>query len=148
MVNTADDVNIHKDCEAKLDELENNWKRALADYKNLQRRVEEEKTAVVDFANFVLIARLLSVLDNLEMLKTHIDDVGLKLTVKEFEQILLDEGLTGLGVNVGDTFAHETMEAVDKDGDGDDVRVVEVVRKGYKLRDKVIRPARVLVKKG
>ncbi len=133
-----------KDLEEKIAELENNWKRALADYKNLQRRTEEERLAVVEFANSILIVRLLSVLDGLEMLMAHVEDAGLKLTVKEFRQILEDEGLVEIKIEKGDGFDHETMEAIEK---LDDLgrHVTQVLRKGYKLKDRIIRPARVKV---
>lgn len=132
-----------EDLEARVEELENNWKRALADYKNLEKRVSEEKEAWALFSNSVLISKLLPFLDNLEMLEKHIDDVGLKLTVKDFRQTLFDEGVSLIEVE-GKAFDPDTMDAVEK-VDGEEGRVVEVVQKGYKFKNKVLRPARVKV---
>lgn len=136
-----------RELETKILELESNWKRALADYKNLEKRVTEEKEAVVAFSNLILISRLLSVLDNLENLENHLDDVGLKLTIKEFGQILKDEGLKDVAA-LGRDFDSGIMEAVET-VEGEENKVVAVLRKGYMLKDKLIRPARVRVgKKG
>ena len=55
--------------EEQLAEMESNWKRALADYQNLQKRVAEEKVNFTQFANGTLIRKLLPVLDSLEMIK-------------------------------------------------------------------------------
>jgi len=129
----------------KILELENNWKRALADYKNLQKRFDEEKVSIVQFANLVLISRLVSVLDNLEMVCDHLDDVGLKLTYKEFSQILLDEGLTEISAE-GKQFDSHSMEAIEI-VDGEKDKVIKVTQKGYMLKGKILRPARVKVGK-
>ena len=69
----------------KLQDLENNWKRALADYKNLEKRVEEEKREMFIFAKETVLKEILPVLDNLKMLQKHIQDKGLELTIKSFE---------------------------------------------------------------
>ena len=50
----------NKKHEDKTAELENNWKRALADYRNLEKRVAEEKEAVIRFANSILILNLIA----------------------------------------------------------------------------------------
>ncbi|HSX39824.1 MAG TPA: nucleotide exchange factor GrpE [Candidatus Saccharimonadales bacterium] len=131
--------------EERISELENNWKRALADYKNLEKRVSEEKEALRDFANLVLLSRLLPILDNLEMAQVHLNDEGLKYTIKEFKQVLEDEGLREIDPT-NKEFDAATMEAVEM-VDGEENKVIEPLRKGYLLRDKLIRPARVKVGK-
>ena len=68
-----------KDLEVKIVELENNWKRALADYQNLQKRTAEEKLSFVSFANSNVIRKLLPILDNLEMVQKHINDEGISM---------------------------------------------------------------------
>lgn len=137
-----------KDLEDKLTELENNWKRALADYKNLERRTIDEKTEFAEFANIILIQRLLPVVDNLEMLEKHIQDTGLKMIVKEFKQILDDNGTTAIESD-GKQFDSSTMDCVEtaecKEEDHD--KVVETLTRGYKFKNKVLRPAKVRVGK-
>lgn len=127
----------------RIAELENNWKRALADYKNLEKRMVEERTNFVDFANATIILRVLPVVDNLEMLEAHINDMGLKLTIKEFKQILQDENVKETDCT-GKSFDAATMEAVEL-GNGEKDTVIEVIRKGYLFKDKLLRPARVKV---
>jgi molecular chaperone GrpE len=134
-----------KGLEERIQELENNWKRALADYKNLERRVDEEKREVISFSNMLLISRLLPILDSLEMLEQHTIDTGLKLTSKQLKQVLEEEGLER--INAEDkTFDPDTMDAMET-VEGEEGKVVEVIQTGYKLKDKLIRPAKVKVGK-
>ena len=130
----------------KIDELENNWKRALADYKNLQKRSEEERFEVVKFANGTLVQRLLFVLDNLELMAQHTDDQGVNLITKELKQILTDEGLQEIEISEG-VFDATTMEAVELI-EGDKNKVIEITQKGYFFKNKVLRPTKVKVGKG
>lgn len=141
--NNTQDTTQNNPLEARIAELENNWKRALADYKNLEKRVSEEKDQFKDFANLVLVSRLLPVLDNLQMVEAHVGDDGLKYTVKEFKQILEDEGLIEIDP-AGKDFDSTTMEAIET-VEGEEGKVVEVLRKGYLLKSKLVRPARVKV---
>lgn len=135
-----------KKLEEKVDELENNWKRAMADYINFKKRTEEEKSAIIDFANAVLLGRFLLILDNLEMLDNHINDESLKLILKDFKQILTDEGVNEIEA-LGKEFNPEQMDAIET-VEGEKNKVVEVTQKGYTIKDKLLRPARVKVGKG
>lgn len=130
----------------RIAELENNWKRALADYKNLEKRVNEERYQFLAFANMSLILRMLPILDNLEMLEKHSSDMGLALTIKEFKQILKDEDVFEIDTTEKE-FDSTNMEAVEMI-EGKANQVLEVVRKGYTCKEKLLRPARVKVGKG
>jgi len=136
-----------KALEISLDEMEENWKRALADYKNLEKRVTQEKTVLVDFANSVLIESMLPTLDNFVMLEKHTEDVGIKMSIKELVTVLEKSGLKEIKVNKGDDFDPNLMDAVDS-GQGQENKVLEVVRTGYHFRDKLIRPTSVKVGRG
>jgi len=127
-------------------ELENNWKRALADYQNLQKRTLEERTSFLSFANSTVIRKLLPILDNLEMTQKHLEDEGVKMIVKEFSQILSEEGVVEVETE-GKDFDPLVMEAVEM-VEGPENKVVSVIQKGYFLKDKLLRPARVNVGKG
>ncbi len=129
----------------KIKELEESWKRALADYKNLERRFNEEKEVLVAFSNLVLLERLVPILDNLESLVGHIKDAGLEITIKELKDLISDEGVEEISA-VGKEFDPLVMEALEI-VDGEENKVIEVVQKGYKMNDKVLRPARVKVGK-
>jgi molecular chaperone GrpE len=127
----------------KVAELDNSWKRALADYRNLQKRTEEEKESLVSFISGMLLKRVLPVLDNLEMLEKHVDDQGLKLITKDFRQVLTEEGVTEIEA-AGKDYDAETMEAIEM-VPGEKNKIVEVLNKGYMLKNKLLRPARVKV---
>lgn len=135
-----------KKLEAKIVELEENWKRALADYQNLEKRVDRTKTERLKMGNAELLGRLLPLLDDLERAQEHLDDDGLKMVTDKFNQLLEEEGVVLIKAE-GERFNPEAMEAVEM-VPGKKDRVVEVVQKGYRLEDRVLRPAQVKVGKG
>ena len=132
-----------KKLEKKISELENRWKRALADYLNLEKRIEKEKESWVKFSNAVLIDKLLGVLDDLERAEKHFKDKGLTMAVDQLRRILQSEGVEEIGAQ-GKRFDAEAMDCVAVVKGAKNV-VVEVVNKGYKLRGRVLRPAKVKV---
>lgn len=130
----------------EIEELRGQLQRALADYANLNRRVEEEKKAVVKFANVILVAKFLEVLDALESAQKVITSEGLEFVIQKFKAILASEGIKEIsaeGANF-DPNLHEAIDTVVGDQDG---KVMEVLEKGYEMEGKVIRPARVRVSK-
>ena len=132
--------------EQQVADLENNWKRALADYANLQKRMYEERSDLIKYANTSLIAKILPVLDNLELVQKHSKDMGLDMIIKELKQTLLDEGVEEILVEDKD-FDSLQMDAIDS-VEGPAGKVVEIAQKGYLLKGKVLRPARVKVGRG
>ena len=129
---------------------EENWKRALADYKNLARRVDIEKQAFAKLANANLVARLLPSLDVLELSSSHSQDLGVQLAVKQFRQTLSDEGLQVIEPQTDSVFdhnLHECTETVDTAENKSENTISELILKGYKIGDYVLRPARVKVYK-
>ncbi len=130
--------------------LDENWKRALADYQNLVRRVENDKKEFSKMANANLIARLIPSLDIIQLAAGHNPDMGLQMAAKQFSQALSEEGLSTIEPQVGSQFDHtvhecaETMELTD---DHKENTIFEVVLKGYRLGDYILRPARVKVYK-
>ena len=131
----------------KMLELEENWKRALADYKNLEKRVAEEKKALVNFSNILLIESLLPILDNFEQLENHADDMGIKMSIKEFRNALKQAGLSEVEVSLEDEFDSEKMDAIES-VDGNKNEVVQIIRRGYFFKDKLLRPVSVKVGNG
>jgi molecular chaperone GrpE len=124
-----------------VDELTNKWKRALADYQNLEKRVYQERQEFVRFSNAVLINKLLAVLDSLEMAEKHLKDQGLSLAINQLRTVLKDEGVEEIMLD-GKKFDPLLMECVEVvEGPAN----IEIVQKGYYLHKKVIRPAKVKV---
>src|SRR5882672_6499330 len=78
----------------KLEEAEGKYRRALADYQNLQKRVQEEKGEWIRAANKDLLLRLLPVLDTLMLAQKHLQDQGLTVSINQFLDIIKTEGVT------------------------------------------------------
>lgn len=126
------------------EELENHLRRALADYQNLERRVEEERRLLGQLSSALLIEKFLPVLDNLESAQKHLNDEGLEIVIKQFKDILSSESVTEVEAEGAafDPHQHEAVETAEGPEGG---RVVKVLRKGYKIGGKVLRPAQVSV---
>lgn len=135
-----------KKTDEKFKNLESQLKRALADYANLARHSSEEKERVVKFANVILIAKLLEVLDGLEAAQKAHPSEGLELIVKKFKDILASENVKEIAETQVefDPELHEGIGVVEGDTEN---QVAEVLQKGYEISGKVIRPARVKVTK-
>lgn len=124
---------------------EENWKRALADYQNLLRRVEADKKEFVRLSNANLVAKLLPSLDILELAADHSKDLGVQLAAKQFHEALTLEGLETISPEVGDNFDHNWHECSETvPGEKNDT-IAELVLKGYKIGEYVLRPAKVKV---
>lgn len=132
--------------EEEIVELNNKWKRALADYQNLEKRAAQEKTEFAKFASAALLDKLLPILDSLEKCQAHFKDKGLDLTLDQFKKTLKSEGLEEIKA-AGEKFDPQLMDATEMNK-GKKNQVVEVVLKGYKLNNKVLRPAKVKVGTG
>jgi molecular chaperone GrpE len=133
-------------------QLEDKYKRALADYQNLQKRVQEEKVEWIKTANGNLIIQLLPALDHLETaLKGAKESAqqspwlqGVEMTVAELRRVLEEEGLHPVQVEKFDPNLHEVVEATE----GPEGAIEDVFQMGYTLNGKLIRPAKVAVGKG
>ncbi len=128
----------------ELQTVTNNWKRALADYQNLEKRVQEEKRSFAQFAARQIVNKILPGIDLLELAQEHLKDKGLALAIGQFHQVLKDEGLEQIEV-VGVQFDPVRMECVETTVGENDQQVVRQVRAGYRLGTTVIRPAQVVV---
>jgi molecular chaperone GrpE len=139
---------------AKAERYLNNWRRAEADFENYKKRIEQERSETDRFANTVLILNLLPVLDDFERAfnslsaklaqLTWID--GIRLIYRKLQAILEARELSEVKT-VGENFDPTVHEAVSQ-GEGEEGKVIEELQKGYKLRDRVVRPALVVVGKG
>lgn len=129
--------------EDEKNEFEEKYKRALADYQNLEKRVLEERKEWIISANKELILRLLPILDTLDLAYKHINDQGLRVSINQFLGVLKNEGVERIKT-VGEEFDPVKMECIDV-AQGEENKVIEEVRSGYMLNDKVIRAAQVRV---
>jgi len=139
---------------AKAERYLNNWQRAEADFDNYRKRVEQERSERDRFANMVLILNLLPVLDDLERafnsLSAKLAQLtwieGIRLIYHKLQATLEARGLSEIKT-VGESFDPTVHEAVSQ-GEGEEGKVIEELQKGYKLHDRVVRPALVVVGKG
>ena len=131
-------------------QLENQLKRAVADYHNLEKRVAEGRSELTKWGTSELLVKLLPVLDHLEQALSGASETdresgwfkGVELAVKELNTVLQSEGLDQIAAD--GQFDPNLHEAVDtREGEND--KILEVVRKGYTLNGKVLRPAGVVV---
>ena len=120
--------------------------RALADYDNLNKRVERERSEIQKIISLRLIIKLLTVLDGLESAQMHLKDAGLAISIVEFKRILSEEGLTEIKPKVGEQFDENWMEAIEVVPGESDNSIAEVVLIGWKFSDgTVVRHAKVKV---
>lgn len=124
-----------------------------ADFQNYKRRTEEEKEKTVKFANEKLILSLLNVMDNFERALEATDEKdafyeGVAMIQDQLKKVLEEAGLEEIEAT-GKPFDHDTCDCVAmvEEGDYEPGIVVDTLRKGYRLNDKVIRPAMVRVAK-
>jgi len=129
------------------DQYEEKYKRALADYQNLQKRFEVDRINIIRFANEVLIEKLLPVVDDLIRAQTHLHDQGLNQIIVGIEKMLSEEGIVIFEPTNSD-FDPSSMECLET-VDGPKNKVIETISRGYRYYNgKLIRPAGVKVGRG
>jgi molecular chaperone GrpE len=124
-----------------LDQL----KRAVADYRNLQARTEKEKSAFIVYAQADTIKKFLPIMDNLEKAAVVMKDKGIDLILEQFKKTLSDFGVMEMDA-LGKEFDPNFHECIDIT-EGAENKVVEVLDNGYLMDEKVLRPAKVKVGK-
>ncbi|HCM37943.1 MAG: Protein GrpE [Candidatus Gottesmanbacteria bacterium GW2011_GWB1_43_11] len=130
----------------QLDERTNQWKRALADYQNLDKRVGEERIDFVRYAAKNFIVRLLAIVDDFEKAQAHVKDQGLGLALKKLFELLKQEGVEKIDT-LGKEYDIHSMEALVTEEGKDDGKVLEELRSGYTMHGAILRPAQVKVSK-
>jgi molecular chaperone GrpE len=156
-VSVEDAVRLRELLEAerkRSDELLNRLKYLQADFENLKKRFDRQVAEVKAYCLEGIVVELLEVVDELELAlksaEAHKDveslAVGVKMTLKKLRKVLERHGVVPIECE-GKTFdpsLHSAVAAVEKD-DVEGCVVVEEVRKGYIMKDKVIRPSIVKV---
>jgi molecular chaperone GrpE len=131
-----------------------NWQRTQADLVNFRRQAVQEKEDLAKFANSALILKILPFLDDMERaiasappeLAENKWVVGVKLIGHKLMTILEGQGVSAIKAE-GEKFDPNLHEAVRQDT-GEDGVILAEVEKGYKLKDRVIRPSKVVVGNG
>ena len=131
--------------EAQLAERTEDLQRLNAEYTNYRRRTERDRQAVIETAKAKVIADLLPVLDDLELAREHGDLEGpLKAFADKLHGTLEKHDLAAFGEE-GDAFDPEVHEAVQDLSSGDEQVLGTVLRKGYRVGDRLVRNAMVII---
>jgi molecular chaperone GrpE len=144
---------------AKADENWDKFLRAAAELENYRKRVAREKEELARYTSERVVAALLPVLDNLERAidaaqKHGADNAslldGITQVYSQFRRSLAEFGLQDVTTSAGHPFDPNLHEAVShiESGEHPEGHVVEQLRRGYKLAERLLRPARVVVSKG
>lgn len=128
------------------------WQRAAADFENLRKRSMREQQQTRALASERVVNSLLSVLDSFQAaldLKAETENEtkllgGMEATYTQLMDVLRGEGLEPVA-GLGAPFDPTVHEAISRLGEDDDLVVIGELRRGYRLRDKVLRPAMVAV---
>jgi molecular chaperone GrpE len=131
--------------------LEDRLLRLAADFDNYKKRVAREQQATVALANERLIGELLPILDDLERAlvaaaeheEAQLEE-GVRLVHRSLAALLERNGVQAIATDgMFDPHVHEAL--LSQPSEAEEGAVIDVVQKGYKLGDRVVRPARVVV---
>lgn len=147
--------------QAKAGKADENWEkyvRVVADFDNFKKRAARERSDAVKYANEALIEKLLPVVDNFEAALAaanspqggNLDSLklGINMIYTQLKGFLTDSGVEEIDA-LNKPFDPNLHEAVSQQASGDapEDQVVQQMRKGYRYRDRLIRPAMVVVAK-
>lgn len=140
---------------AEADSNLEGWKRALADYENLERESARQQAERALWIKAQVVGEILPLLDNLRLAIDHLPaetekegwHQGLHHVLAQGEDILKGLEVSAIDVQAGNTFDHSIHEAVDtrQDNSQPDHVILKVITPGYRLNHEVIRPAKVVV---
>ena len=134
------------------EEQNTKYLRLMADFQNYKRRIEKEKADIYAFANEKLLGELVSIVDDFERALSHEADAsgsfaeGMYMIFKNFKGILEKAGLEEIEA-LGEDFDPNVHNAVmtSPDSGYESGKVCGIIQKGYKLKNRVIRPSMVKV---
>jgi molecular chaperone GrpE len=157
-VDSASEQALLDQLRGDLDRFRDLAMRSAADLENYRKRASREKEDAVKYANAAFLERLVPILDNFELgLQAAKGDAagsaimaGLEMVARQLQDFLTACGVEPVNADPGVTFDPNVHEAIGQQehpeiGEG---AVIQQLRKGFKLRDRLLRPATVLVSKG
>lgn len=152
------------DWETKASEYLSDLQRLQAEFENFKKRLAKDQAEMTKFMVQGLVTDLIPILDNFHAAVAHVPETekgspwvtGITYIEKQFEDVLANYGVKPLEVKPGDAFdpsRHEALDHEQKDqeaGIGNQAEekeiVAKVIQKGYAIKERVIRPAKVIVK--
>jgi molecular chaperone GrpE len=139
---------------AQRDEYLAGWQRAKADFINYKKEERERIQETARYGSEDLIKDLVSVMDNFDLALRTLEkagpmEKGIYLIRTQIDDILKKRGLEKIDIKEGDAFDPAIAEALAEVAvEKSPGSIVEVIEQGYRLHEKVLRPARVIVSKG
>lgn len=142
--------------QADLDRFRDLALRTQADFENYKKRCAREKDDAIKYANTSLLEKLVSIVDNFELGLAAAKGAGeqspiysgMSMVLKQLTDFLTDNGLQPIDA-VGQKFDPNLHEAIAHEpSDAQENHVVRQTRRGYKFRDRLLRPAAVVVSSG
>jgi molecular chaperone GrpE len=152
----ADSEDAMAGLQADLDRFRDLALRSQADFENYKKRAAREKEEAIKYANSALLQRLVSILDNFELglaaAKTESQEspiyCGMVLVQKQLNDLLAENGLEPIDAE-GKRFDPNLHEAIAHEpGESPEETVIRQTRRGYRFKDRLLRPARVIVSSG
>ncbi|MCD4791864.1 MAG: nucleotide exchange factor GrpE [Bacteroidales bacterium] len=144
-----------KELEEKYETLNDKYMRLSAEYDNYRKRTLKERMELMKNAGEDILINFLPVIDNIERAKSSVDDAkdinavkeGITLIHKNLADFLKERGITEIKSTgeVFDTDMHEAITKIPAPKKNLKGKVVDVIEKGYKMKDKVLRYAKVVV---
>ncbi|ENH97520.1 heat shock protein GrpE [Gracilibacillus halophilus YIM-C55.5] len=148
------DKEAYDKLEQEKTELQDKLLRVQAEYDNFRKRTKKEKEADLKYKSQNVVTELLPVLDNFERaLQVEVEDKaaksvvdGLEMVYRQLRSVLEEEGVEEIETDGAefDPHLHQAVAQADEEG-YESNQIVETMQKGYKLKDRVIRPAMVKV---
>lgn len=136
------------DLQSKIDELTGDLQRLQAEYVNYRKRVDRDRELVAQNATYKVLAPIVEVLDTIDRAREHGEvEGGFKAVADQLERIVLSLGLSKFG-EPGEPFDPQLHEALSHLGTDPDVEVTTVkvlAKAGYRIGERVVRAAQVLV---
>jgi molecular chaperone GrpE len=134
----------------RAEDFENKYLRAHAEMQNIQRRANEERQSLQRYRSQDLAKKILPSLDNLEralQVEGLTEDVkkGIEMVRDSLIQALKEEGVEEVAVESFDPNLHMAVQTVPADEDNPADTIAQVLQKGYKLHERLLRPAMVVV---
>ena len=150
---TATEEGAFTQLQADLERFRDLALRSQADFDNFRKRSAREKEEAVKYANSQLLERLIPIIDNFELGLAHAENspllAGMSMVARQLTDFLAEFGVTPIDA-IGQTFDPNLHEAIAHQHDPavPEGQVIRQVRKGFKLKDRLLRPANVIVSKG
>ena len=151
---TTDTLSVEESLQAKIEEEKDKYLRLFAEFENYKRRTSKERLELFKTANEEVMLAMLPILDDFGRALSELEKqgesehlTGVRLISTKLIDTLAAKGLEEVVMTNGDVFNADLSEAITQIPAGEDLKgkVVDVVEKGYKLGDKIIRFPKVVI---